>query len=218
MSQSIKPTVLLIEADASLRRLMVLGLQYRGMRVVEAHSPASLPLVTIEQPGVMVLDVDGDAKSNWSLLSAIRAYPLLSNLPVIVLAWDCPASVLVPQSQPSADQAEMTETAAAVQITYLTKPFDARALYASIEQILLAQTIQITQTVQETAPQPVMYAVSSAPSMYPMITAAGLLLAFIGLMGLFLLTFVGLAIVLASLLAWTLGAGSQSELQPLVRV
>jgi len=206
---------------------MVLGLQYRGMSVVEAHSPASLPLVTIEQPSVLVLDVDGDVKSNWSLLPAIQAHPLLSNLPVIVLAWDCPASVLVPQPQPqhSTDQAEMTQaaptaataaTAATAQITYLTKPFDARALYASIEQILLAQTIQ-SQTVQEAAQLPVMYAASSAPSMYPMITAAGLLLAFIGLMGLFFLTFVGLAIVLASLLAWTLGTGNQRELQPLVR-
>lgn len=217
MSQNIKPTVLLIEADASLRRLLVLGLQYRGMSVIEAHSPASLPLVVIEQPGVLVLDVDGDVKSNWSLLLAIQVHPLLSKLPLIVLAWDSPHFALIPQTQlqHSTAQAELTQPTAPAQITYLTKPFDARTLYASIEQILLAQTIQITQTAPEVAPLPVVYASSPAPSMYPMITAAGLLLAFIGLMGLFFLTFVGLAIVLASLLAWTLGTGSQREHPPL---
>ena len=36
-------TVLLIEADRSLRRLLVLGLQYRGMHIIEASSPTNLP-------------------------------------------------------------------------------------------------------------------------------------------------------------------------------
>ena len=221
MSQSMEPTILLIEADASLRRLIVLGLQYRGMSVVEASSPTALPLVELQQPSVLVLDVDGNVKSNWSLLHAIQSHPLLSHLPMIILTWDFPLAAPSAQDVPG----EMDSLASQPHITYLTKPFDARTLYASIEQILLSQTVSAaspmetvaTATLPEAAQLPVRYATSSAPSMYPMITAAGLLLAFIGLMGIFALTFLGLAIVLVSLLAWTLGSGSQTELQPLIR-
>ena len=214
MSQGAKPTILLIEADASLRRLMVLGLQYRGMSVVEAYSPTALSLVELQQPSVLVLDVDGDVKSNWSLLLAIQSHPLLSHLPMIILAWDFPLTALSPQEP----QGEMAAVASLPHVTYLTKPFDARALYAAIEQIVLSQTISVSQPLPEVAQLPAKYTSSSAPSMYPMITAAGLLLAFIGLMGLFFLTYVGLVVVLVSLLAWTLGSESQTELQPLIRV
>jgi len=202
MSEGTKPTILLIEADASLRRLMVLGLQYRGMSIVEAHSPNSLPLVEVEQLSLLVLDVDGGVKSDWSLLPAIRAYPLLKHLPMIVLAWDYTVPMFAPQHVPSADRL------ATPAITYLAKPFDARALYATIDQLLLSQDVPAVQGGQEVAQLPVKYIASTAPSMYPMITAAGLLLAFIGLMGVFVLTFLGLAVVLVSLLAWTLGTSS----------
>lgn len=218
MSQDIKPTVLLIEADASLRRLIVLGLQYRGMSVVEAYSPTSLPLAEIEQPGLLVVDVDDRVQSNWSLLPAIRAHPLFSQLPIIVLAWDCPVSVLSETSVQNVEQG---------QIMYLAKPFDARALHATIEQLLVSQTVQTVQaseaieavqSTQEAAQlQEYLLAArtsSAAPSIFPLITAAGLLLAFIGLMGFYVLTLLGMVVVMVSLLAWTLGNGSQKEQGP----
>jgi len=215
MSQDIKPTVLLIEADASLRRLIVLGLQYRGMSVVEAYSPTSLPLVEIEQPGLLVVDVDDRVQSNWSLLPAIQARPLFSHVPIIVLAWDCPTPALSETDEQSVGQR---------QITYLAKPFDARALHASIEQLLVSQTtqtsevVQTMQTTQEAAQlQEYLLALqtsSAAPSIFPLITAAGLLLAFIGLMGFYALTLLGIVVVMVSLLAWTLGTGSQQEQRP----
>ena len=107
---------------------------------------------------------------------------------------------------------------------YLAKPFDARALHASIEQLLISQTVQsaevveTTQTTQEAA-QLQEYLLASqtsaaAPSLFPLITAAGLLLAFIGLMGFYALTFLGIVVVMVSLLAWTLGTGSQKEQRP----
>jgi len=218
MSQDIKPTVLLIEADASLRRLIVLGLQYRGMSVVEAYSPTGLPLAEIEQPGLLVVDVDDRVQSNWSLLPAIQAHPLFSQLPIIVLAWDCAASTLSETGEQNVGQG---------QITYLAKPFDARALHASIEQLLVSQTVQTAQvseaieTVQaaQEATQLQEYLLaartsSAAPSIFPLITAAGLLLAFIGLMGFYVLTLLGIVVVMVSLLAWTLGTGSQKEQRP----
>ena len=218
MSQGIKPTVLLIEADASLRRLIVLGLQYRGMSVVEAYSPTSLPLAEIEQPGLLVVDVDDRVQSNWSLLPAIQAHPLFSHLPIIVLAWDCPAPVHSETAEQNVDQG---------QIMFLAKPFDARALHASIEQLLVSQivqatqaaeVVQTTQATQEAAQlQEYLLALqtsSAAPSIFPLITAAGLLVAFIGLMGFYALTLLGIVVVMVSLLAWTLGAGNQKEQRP----
>lgn len=225
MSQDIKPTVLLIEADASLRRLIVLGLQYRGMSVVEAYSPTSLSLTEIEQPGLLVVDVDDRVQSNWSLLPAIQAHPLFSHVPIIVLAWDCPVPALIEADEQNVGQG---------QVMYLAKPFDARALHASIEQLLVSQTVQTaqsayaaevvqttqtTQTTQEAAQLQeyllTLRTSSAAPSIFPLITAAGLLLAFIGLMGFYALTLLGIVVVMVSLLAWTLGSGSQQEQRPL---
>ncbi len=212
MSQDRKPTVLLIEADASLRRLIVLGLQYHGMSVVEGYSPTSLPVDELARPGLVVLDVDDRVQSNWSLLPAIQAHPFFSQMPIIVLAWDCPVPTPL-----TADE----QTVGQGQVMYLSKPFDARALHASIEHLLISQTVQPAEVVQTThatqeAAQLQEYLLtlrtsSAAPSIFPLITAAGLLLAFIGLMGFYALTLLGIVIVMVSLLAWTLGPGTQKE-------
>ena len=54
---------------------------------------------------------------------------------------------------------------------------------------------------------------SSTPSIWPLVTAAGLLLAFTGLMIQITITALGLLIVIVALLWWTLG--SKSEQKPL---
>src|SRR6266571_2790347 len=86
MSHESKHTVLLIEEDVSLRRLMVLGLEYRGMRVVEAYAPGDFSTIEGQQADLLVLDVDGGISSDWSLLAVVASHPYLSTLPVVVLA------------------------------------------------------------------------------------------------------------------------------------
>ena len=206
MSQNPKPAILLIEADASLRRLIKLSLQLHGMYVIEAHSSSDLLLSETIRPDLLVLDVDGSAKSDWPLLAAVQAHPLLSTLPTIVLIWDCPVPALV-------SEATQIQSNGQAQVMYLAKPFDARALYATIEQLLLPQPLPTIEAVQ--LPVPALQIASSAPSMYPLITAAGLLLTFIGLMGFLALTFIGMVVVLVSLLAWTLSTGSSQEQRPI---
>src|SRR5437660_2240846 len=90
MSNGIKPTVLLVEADPSLRRLIALGLQYRDMHVIEASTPAHLLNAKAEQPDLLILDVDGRVHSDWSLLTTVQAHPYFSALPIILLTWQCP--------------------------------------------------------------------------------------------------------------------------------
>ena len=196
-----RPTVLLIEADMSLRRLIALGLEYRGAQVIAASSAGDMPALGAKKPDLLILDVDGDRGSDWSLVEAARAHPYLSALPVVVLTWECPIAV----GTASEEQSSLQE-----HTTCLTKPFDARSLYSIIEAVLAA-----TGTAQEAArKQDILRMKQEAPqalSIWPLITAAGLLLAFIGLMGVLAITALGLCIVLVSLLWWTLGTGGKKE-------
>ena len=195
MLHGTRPVILLIEADRSLRRLIALGLQTRGMDVIEISSPMNLPNLERLQPGLVVLDIDGEAGSDHSLLSVAQAHPYLSTLPMIILAWD----YLVP----AAVHQDVSQT----RVTCLTKPFDARTLHTTIEQILA--TSIATSSKQEMLP--VTHSATPAPSIWPLITAMGLLLAFIGLMTQITISALGLLIVVVALLWWTLGKKTERD-------
>ena len=211
MSNGTRPTVLLIEADTSLRRLIALGLEYRGMHVIEASSawnlPTLIPTVGAKKPDLLILDVDGARGSDWTLIEAAQAHPYLSTLPVVVLTWECPVAVGAASEEQNSLQGHTT---------CLTKPFDARALHKTIEALLVADSTNSTDsTAQETARKQdillITQQATAAPSIWPLMTAAGLLLAFIGLMGVLAITALGLCIVLVSLLWWTLGTGGKKQ-------
>lgn len=206
MAHETIPTVLLIEADRSLRRLIALGLQHRGMHIIEADSPTQLHIPEGQLPALLVLDIDSDANSDWSLVNALDALPELSTIPIVVLTWE----VLVPAGMPE-DVADVVD--GEERVTALSKPFDARTLYATIEQLLVAhKTGQISEVHEAyTAGR----AVSVTSSIWPLLTAAGLLLAFIGLMGVLSLIIIGLCIVLVSLLWWTLGTKPERAALPI---
>ncbi len=207
MSNGTRPTVLLIEADTSLRRLIALGLEYRGMHVIEASSEWNLPTLGAKKPDLLILDVDGAKGSDWTLIEAAQAHPYLSTLPVVVLTWECPVAVGAASEEQNSFQGHTT---------CLTKPFDARALHTTIEALLVADSTNSTDsTAQETARKQdillMTQQATAAPSIWPLMTAAGLLLAFIGLMGVLAITALGLCIVLVSLLWWTLGTGGKKQ-------
>ena len=213
MLQKTGHTVLLIEADRSLRRLIALGLQYRGMHVIEAcfptdfreakiDAPASweMWLQTIfesQQPDVIVLDIDSEAGSDHVLLSTIQSQSCLSTLPMVVLAWDCQIPLESHQNTPQ------------THVTCLTKPFDARTLLATIEQIQNASTETSLTSKQEALLAA--RSVTSAPSIWPLITAVGLLLSFIGLMTQITISALGLLIIIVALLWWTIGTKTETE-------
>ncbi len=204
MLPATRQTVLLIEADRSLRRLIALGLQYRGIRVIETDSPTNLPSFDIEAqlPSLVVLDIDGEAGSDHSLLSLTQAHPSLSALPTIVLAWECLVQVGVSQGSPQ------------MQVTCLTKPFDARTLQATIEQFFEKAAEQEVAAIQAQEMLVMRRVESSTPSIWPLVTALGLLLAFIGLMIGITITALGLLIVIVALLWWTLGSKADQKRVP----
>jgi len=206
MSQGKKATVFLVEADSSLRRLITLGLQHHGMHVIEASSPARIPSFDVQQVDLLVLDLDGSASRDHTFLASaytLLAHPLLSTVPAILLAWDYPSSI-------SATQSVTTTTLS--HIKYLTKPFDTRILHDTIDQLLLARSAE--EAAYEARAEELLLATYSrhtSPSVWPIITAAGLLLAFIGMMLQIAVTIAGILIVLVSLLVWTSGKRTRPE-------
>jgi CheY-like chemotaxis protein len=195
-----RPVVLLIEADSSLRRLISLGLQHRGIDVIEASSPAHVPSSDIRLLNLLILDVDNGIQQDWSFLESSRLHPDLARLPMVLLAWD-------DQGKPTSSVA----TTMSMQVVYLTKPFDARVLHHEIEHLLALQVAE-KQAAEARAEEALLYAYAkhAAPSVWPVVTAAGVLLAMIGMLLQVAVAVTGLLIVLVALLLWTLGTKTEA--------
>lgn len=195
MSHGKKPIVLLIEADTSLRRLIALGLQHSEIDVIEAHS---LPhALSIETADLLIVDVDSGVHSDWSLLTNIQKSPAGATVPTIVLAWE-QFPVLYPSS-----------VATQAQVMCLTKPFDARVMQESVNQLLAVRAAKEAAVLaQAEAVLLATYKTQTPPSIWPIVTAIGLLIAFMGTLLHIAVTVLGILIVIVALLWWTLGTKS----------
>jgi DNA-binding NtrC family response regulator len=205
-------TILLIEADPSLRRLMMLGLCHDGMHMIEASSVQELPAFDTQALDLLVVDVDQGVKSDWSLLSTLREQAHFATLPIIALSWESAVedkvSLLHASLFSSLSFLSSRATASTVlsNVTYLSKPFDARALHRTISKLLVERAAQKAAQVALVEAQVLAsYEQHAAPSIWPVVTAAGLLLVVTGLLFQFLVALVGVVLMLTSLLLWTLG-------------
>jgi len=203
MSDRAQATILLVEPDAALRRLLALGLQHQGMRVIEASALDTFSARQLPHADLLLLDMDnsrppqvGRPPQGGPLpVAEVREY--LDTLPIVALAWETPA--MIPAMVGDDDQ-----VAAGERVAYVAKPFDARALYATIDDLLAA-------SLPRAAAQPQLAALStsspSSMSIWPLITAIGLLVIIVGFMLQIAVSAVGLLIVLVALLWWTLETG-----------
>lgn len=205
MSPGKKPAILLIEADLSLRRLISLGLQNHGMHVIEASSPASLPTSDLQPLDLLVIDIDTSPRKHQSLPETFQQHPQFSTLPTIVLAWEDS-----PLEQPTSSS---VVTATATQVLSLPKPFDARRLHQAVERLLQvrAESLAAEEARAEALLLATYNKTHTAPSPWPVVTAAGVLLIMIGMLLQIAVAIVGFLIVIVSLLLWTLGAKSAAE-------
>ncbi len=193
MAQGKKPTVLLIEADTSLRRLIALGLQHRDMTVIEVEELSEASV--IETPDLLIIDIDSGVRSDLSLLTAVQTIPPLAATPTLVLAWE---------RLPIINTSSVATTS--TQLTSLIKPFDARKMHQSIDSLLMARaTREAAQLAQAEAALLATYKTKTPPTIWPFITAIGLLIAFIGMLLQVAVIVFGLLIVLVALLLWTIG-------------
>jgi len=200
MSNGARATVLLVEPDAALRRLLALGLQHQGMRVIEASALSIFSARQLPRADLLLLDMDNSAASDWSLLDEAREHPSLGALPVVALAWESP--VAMPALIGDDDR-----IAARERVAYVAKPFDARALYATINDLLVASLSQEAAQPQLAALSAPASSTASGASIWPLITAIGLLIIIVGFMLQIAVSAAGLLIVLIALLWWTLETG-----------
>jgi DNA-binding response OmpR family regulator len=199
MLNGAQATILLVEPDAVMRRLLALGLRQQGMCVIEASALDATSARQLPHADLLLIDVDNSFANDYLLFNEIREHLLSDTLPIVALAWETPA--LIPALVDGDDRVTVLE-----RVAYVAKPFDARALYSTISD-LLAATIS-----RETAqPQLATLSASSRSSMsiLPLITAVGLLILIIGFMLQIAISAVGLLIVLIALLWWTLGTGNR---------
>lgn len=189
-------TVFLLEDDPSMRRLITLGLRHRGLQVIEATSLSTISSSDLQALDLLILDVDRGVACDWTMLETVQEHPQLAFLPTVVLSWESPVQEAVAQAP-----------------FCLTKPFDARALHAGVDQLLVARTVAQTEKLAqaEAVLLAAYYKNSAAPSIWPVITAAGLFVAVIGLLLQFALTLIGFAIIVIGLLLWTIGSRSQID-------
>lgn len=190
MPSDTRSTVLLIEPDTSLRRLIALGLKHRDMQVIEVSSLAALAEQPIADPDLLVLDIDNGYRDDASLLEAVQAHAYLATLPMVVLAWERVQFADRPSALPLRE--------------YLAKPFDARMLHATIENLLVTSASIEFAAGRGIVPTSTASIISPA-GLSPLLTAAGLLLTVVGLMLQLVVAGVGVLVILVGLLWWTLG-------------
>ena len=117
-------TVLLVEDEENLRRLLRDLLEREGFKVVEAgDGVAALDEVDRSAPDVIVLDLDLPRLDGYGVLRYLRTRPQTASLPVLVLTakGDEDSEVRVFESGAT---------------DYLSKPLRARALGARLRSML----------------------------------------------------------------------------------
>lgn len=195
---SLAGTVLLLEADPAIRRMITLGLRHRGLQVIEASSLSTIPDADLSSLDLLILDVDHGVACNWTLLQTVHDDPELASLPTVVLSWEPPVKDLL-KTTPQ-------------QSVCVTKPFDARALHEGIDHLLTLRTTEKAKQLElAEAALLATYDHHGSASIWPVVTAAGLVLIVIGLLVQFWVTIAGLIIMIAALLLWTIGSHSPVE-------
>jgi CheY-like chemotaxis protein len=113
-------TVLVIDDDASVRDWMSRSLNNHGYRAVTASSGREgLELAKKLTPAVVVLDVMMPEMDGWAVLTAIKADPLLADIPVVM------ATILEDRNLGYALGAT----------DYMTKPIDRKRLVSVLNRI-----------------------------------------------------------------------------------
>jgi CheY-like chemotaxis protein len=117
-------TVLIIDDEIHIRRLIGQMLELAGYRVLEAASgPEALSLLEETRPDVITCDIFMPGMSGFEVLEALKSQPATAEIPVIMLT-------ALGQEK---DTARAMELGAA---DYVTKPFGTTKLAETIQRQL----------------------------------------------------------------------------------
>ncbi len=118
--------VLLVDDNPVILDLLVLNFELEGFTVLQARDGAqALALAREERPDVVVSDVMMPEMGGLELTAALRADPVTSAIPVMLVSAEAQAS-------------DIREGLAAGAGDYVTKPFDPFELIDRVNQLLVA--------------------------------------------------------------------------------
>jgi len=119
-----KGTVLLVDDEDQLRRVMSDLLGRDGFEVIEAADGAeALAQVDRHAPDVIVLDLNLPGLDGYSVLKQLRSRPATRNIPIVVLTAKGDEDNEVRVFELGADD-------------FMSKPFRAKALSARLQAVL----------------------------------------------------------------------------------
>lgn len=123
--QGWKPTILVIDDDIDLQRLIRTYFKLEGFTVREALTRDDIVAALRLQPGpdLVLLDVRLENADGFDILTRMRQHPVLKNMPVIMMTGETTREAVLRGLQGGADG-------------YVTKPFRAEALVAAVKSVL----------------------------------------------------------------------------------
>jgi DNA-binding response OmpR family regulator len=117
--------ILLVDDEATIRRLMVMLLKRGGHQVIEAASgQEAINLAPRERPDLILLDIMMPAMDGFETLSRLRTMPNVAETPVIFLSAKAEVTDRVEGLRLGADD-------------YLVKPADPEELLARIDAVMM---------------------------------------------------------------------------------
>lgn len=120
----VAPTVLLVEDDPVILRLLEVNFELEGYRVFVAHDGAEgLDAVRAERPDVVISDIMMPNVSGIELLETLKADPATASIPVILLSAKAQTGDLKAGMDAGADD-------------YVTKPFEPLDLIDRVNALL----------------------------------------------------------------------------------
>ena len=121
------PRIMIIDDDAALREALTIRLKAAGFEVIaSAHPDAALQPVLRLRPDLLLLDIDMPCYSGLDFHQCLRVTDRGRNIPVVYLSG---------HDTPSHRQEAFKQGARA----FLTKPYDADTLLATINGVLQAE-------------------------------------------------------------------------------
>jgi two-component system, OmpR family, KDP operon response regulator KdpE len=120
------PTILVVEDEPNVRKLVVVNLAQRGYGILEAaNGQQALEQLHSQKPALMVLDIKLPDIAGWDILNHIIAAPDLSaDLPVLIMTASPVDHNIILSQYPSV-------------IEILVKPFNTARLVTAIQHALL---------------------------------------------------------------------------------
>ena len=118
------PTVLVVEDDPVILRLLEVNFELEGYRVLVAHDGAEgIEVARAERPDVVISDIMMPSVSGIELLETLKADPATASIPIILLSAKAQTGDLKAGMDAGADD-------------YVTKPFEPLDLIDRVTKLL----------------------------------------------------------------------------------